>query len=151
MSSRCKLIDVNDTLDRTPPGAGNRAPVHRLRHEQRPESRTGAPVARDAGVSVLEVIIVVLIVGLLASVVVVAVGGLRADAADTGCAADRRALAVAVESFAAEHGTGPIPATGTDHDRFELTLVDVGLLRAASSTHDIDAEGVIRAEGTSPC
>ena len=110
-----------------------------------------APGGRDAGVSLLEVIVVVLIVGLLASVVVVAVGGMRADAADTTCDADHRALAVAIESFAAEHGTGPIPATGTDHDRFELTLVDAGLLRSASSIHDIDADGVVRPEGTSPC
>lgn len=151
MSICCKLIDVKNTLCRTPSGAQDRATARPVHRERRPESGTEATVARDAGVSLLEVIVVVLIVGLLASVVVVAVGGMRADAADTSCAADRRALAVAIESYAAEHGTGPIPPTGTDHDRFELTLVDNGLLRAASSTHDIDAEGVIRAEGTSPC
>ena len=95
-------------------------------------------------------IIVVLIVGLLASVVVVAVGGMRADAAEPP-APPIAEHSPWPSSPRREHGTGPIPADRHRHDRFERTLVDVGLLRAASSTHDIDAEGVIRAEGTSPC
>jgi len=105
----------------------------------------------DRGHTVLELIVVVLIVGLLASVVVAAVGGVRADAADSSCNADRRALAVAVEAYHAEHGTRPIPTSGSDHDRFEQTLVDAGVLRAASTTHDLDAAGGVHPEGDSPC
>ncbi len=94
---------------------------------------------------------VVLIVGLLASVIVAAVGGMHADAAEASCAADVRTLAVAAEAYQVEHGTDPIPATGIDDDRYERTLVDAGLLRAVSATHDIDAAGVIDPEGTSRC
>ena len=78
-------------------------------------------------------------------------GGLRADAADANCGSDRRALAVAAEAYHAQNGPEPVPATGTGHDRYERTLVDAGLLRAVSSIHDLDADGVVRPEGDSPC
>jgi len=109
------------------------------------------PATVDHGYTVLELIVVVLLIGLLTSVVIAAVGGMRADAADSSCDADRRSLAVAVEAYHAEHGTGPIPTTGSDHDRFERTLVAAGLLRGASAAHDLDADGVIQPEGNSPC
>jgi type II secretory pathway pseudopilin PulG len=109
------------------------------------------PPRVDHGYTVLELIVVVLLIGLLTSVVIAAVGGMRADAADSSCDADRRSLGVAVEAYHAEHGTGPIPTTGSGHDRFERTLVAAGLLRGASATHDLDAAGVIQPEGNSPC
>ncbi len=126
---------------------------HTQRHLPDPNAarpRSGA-TGHDRGYTVLELIIVVLVIGLLASVVVAAVGGMRADAAESSCAADRRTLAVAAEAYHAEHGTDPITAMGVDHDRFERTLVAAGLLVAASSSHDLDADGVVRPEGNSPC
>lgn len=117
-----------------------------------PCETSGHPaIARDHGFSLIELIFVIVILGLLTSAVVIAIGGMRADASDSRCAADRRSLAVAAEAYHAEHGTAPIPATGNDRDRFERTLVDSGLLRAASTIHDLDADGVVQPEGTSPC
>lgn len=114
--------------------------------------RTSTGVATgDEGFTLIELVLVVLILGLLTSVVVIAVGGIRADAAESGCAADHRTLAVAAEAHRAQYRGIPIPATGTDHDRFERTLVDAGLLRAVSVIHDLDAGGSIHPEGNSPC
>lgn len=104
----------------------------------------------DAGYTLIEMILVVLILGIMASVVVIAVGGMRTDAAETACSTDRRQLAVAVEAYLAEHGA-PIAATGVGPDRFERTLVDAELLRSPSDLHDLAADGTINPEGTSSC
>lgn len=124
-------------------------------HQQDEDPITGRTAAiateRDSGYTVLELILVVLVIGMMTSVVIFAVTGMRADAAGSGCAADRRSLATAAEAYFAEHGSDPIPATGSDHDRYERTLVDAGLLWAVSTSHDLDATGAIDHEGTPPC
>jgi len=125
-------------------------------HHHLPTPTTTRPAtvpatADDQGFSLIELIVVVMILGIMASAVVVAVSGMRADAADSRCAADRRTLAVAAEAYLAEYSTDPLPASGIGHDRFERRLVDTGFLRAVSTIHDIDAAGVVQPEGTSPC
>ncbi len=124
---------------------------HHLPTPPRSDRDAARSTGRDQGYTLVELIVVILILGLLTTAVIVAVGGMRADAAESRCAADRRTLAVAAEAHQAEDGIDPIPATGVDHDRFERTLVDAGLLRTVSTIHDLDAEGVVRPEGTSPC
>jgi type II secretory pathway pseudopilin PulG len=89
-----------------------------------------------------EVILVLLILGLLAVAVVIAVSGMRAQASDTSCVGDRQALELAVEDYFSASGNTTVPATGTGDDRFEQTLVRAGFLPAASVFHDIDADGV---------
>ena len=69
--------------------------MHHDHHHHHPTAETiraNAPgrVPVDRGFSLMELVLVVAILGLLASIVVVAVGGFRADAADSRCGADRR-------------------------------------------------------------
>lgn len=99
----------------------------------------------------MELILVVVILGVLASVVIFAVSDVRADAAESGCGMDDRTLGTAAEAYFAQSGSAAIPATGTDDDRFERTLVDGGYLREISSYYDLDASGAAAVEGGSPC
>ncbi|MDJ0771138.1 MAG: type II secretion system protein [Ilumatobacter sp.] len=106
---------------------------------------------RDHGYTLIEMIVVIVVLGLLTSVVVVAVTGIRTEAADSGCGADARQLAVAAEAYFAQTGASQIPSTGAGNDRFEQALVDGGFLRSASATHDLDADGTITTQGASSC
>ena len=108
---------------------------------------------RDDGWTLLETLVVVTLLGILAASVVLAVGGMRTDAASSGCDADARILGVAAESYFADQRTDSIAAATpdpADNDRFERTLVVAGLLRAPSTSHDLTADGgVIPEEGSS--
>ena len=125
--------------------------THRHQLEIDRRSSPAPDTTSDIGATLLELLFVVLILALLASAVVFAVSGVRADAADSGCAADHRTLAVAAEAYFAQHDADRLPADGVDHDRFERALVGAHLLRGISSYHDLDADGVITTEGDSTC
>ena len=105
----------------------------------------------DHGFTLIEMLLVVMILGVLGTVVVTSLGGLSTEAADTGCHADRHQLETAFEAFVAQTGVHQLAATGTEHDRFERTLVEGGLLHSPSTFHDLDDQGVVIAEENSPC
>lgn len=105
----------------------------------------------DRGSTLVELLVAILIVGVLASVVVFAVGGMRTSAGETACEIDHRQLAVAAEAYAAVHGISSIEPTGASGDRYEQTLVDGGLLRNASGMHDLDADGALTKETDFEC
>lgn len=120
------------------------------------ESRIADPAASlttesDHGWTLIEILLVVLILGILAAGAVLAVGGLRAEAADSGCSVDDRSLAIAAGAYFAQTDRSSIPATGTDHDRYERTLVSGGFLRNVSTYHDLDATGAATPEGNTSC
>lgn len=98
------------------------------------------------GYTLVELLLVVAILGVLTTVVGLAVTGMTTEAADTGCAADRYQLHLAAEAFVAQTGNRSIPATGADHDRHERTLVHAGFLRTTSSYHDLTADGELTPE-----
>lgn len=106
---------------------------------------------QDVGYTLIELLFVVLILGILTGAVIFTVTGMTAQAAETGCLADRRQLHVSAESFFAQRDADLIPATGAHHDRFEQTLVDEGFLRAPSTFHDLDANGVVTPEENPSC
>ncbi len=97
----------------------------------------------DDGFSLIELLVVILILGILAAVVVFAVGGISDQGEENACQAGARTLAVAVESYFARHGSSDIPATGTDTERYERTLVEDGLIRSTSEYWDVAAEGYL--------
>ena len=105
----------------------------------------------DNGFTLIEMIFVVVVLGIIAGTATFAVTGMTAQAADSGCQADRHQLHVSAESFFAQRRTDLIPATGTDHDRFERTLVDGGFMRARSTFHDLDATGAITSQENTSC
>ena len=62
---------------------------------------------KDRGFTLVELLIVIVILGILATVTVFAVRGMTDKAKTNTCAADRKAMEVAVEAFYADRGAYP--------------------------------------------
>lgn len=109
----------------------------------------------DRGYTLIEVLLVIVVIGLLATIVAIAAGGFTTEAGGAGCAADRRLLYTAVESYFMQHDVAAIPASAVPPasagDAFEQTLVTSELLHSPSSFHDITAGGVVTVAAGSPC
>lgn len=82
---------------------------------------------RDAGFSLIELLSVIVVLGVLATIVVMSVGGSTDRAAEAARAADERTLATAMESYQARHG----------YYASEELLVESGYLRAQSDLWDV--------------
>ena len=106
---------------------------------------------RDGGFTLIEVLIVIVILGVLATVVVFAVSGTTTDAEDTGCKNDAKVLVTAVEAYFAQHGSGPIPDADGTPDGYEKTMVAEQLMRGPSVFHDLNANGELVPVAGSPC
>lgn len=105
----------------------------------------------DSGFTLVEVLLVILILGILATVVVAAADHMTAKAESKSCREDQYILQVAAESYFAQKATDAIvPTVGAD-DPFEQTLVDARLLRQVSSMHDVDAVGTVTATTGGAC
>ena len=105
----------------------------------------------DAGFTLVELLMVIVILGILAAVVVFATGSFSTTAADVGCDADSRQLRTAYGVYVSQTGNPVVPATGAGNDRFEQTLVDGGFLSQVSSMNDLDAAGNVSGEAGSSC
>ncbi len=102
---------------------------------------------KDKGFTLVELLIVIVILGILATVTVFAVRGITTRGKESACSADKKTLEVAVEAYFANNGGSTIPAVAplTAED----TLVSSGLLRSVSKTYNVDSAGGVTAE-TSP-
>jgi general secretion pathway protein G len=105
----------------------------------------------DQGLTLIEVLLVIVILGLLASVVVASVGGIRAEAEQSGCEAVEQQLYTAVDTFFAQRSLDVIPAADASPDGYELTLVAEQLLRRPSDEFDLTDRGVLVVAPGSPC
>jgi len=80
--------------------------------------------ARDeAGFTLIELMIVIVILGVLAGIVIFAVGGIQDTGKLAACKSDLKTVSVAVEAYQAKHGVGQYPpnldpALTTGLDRF---------------------------------
>lgn len=107
----------------------------------------------DRGFTLIEVLIVIVILGILATVTVFAVSGVVESADERACDADRRTLEQAAEFYLKSEGVTALPASNADPndtDRFEQTLVDVEILLEISELHNVDAAGAV-APATTRC
>lgn len=104
----------------------------------------------DQGLSLIELLLVIVILGVLATVVVLSVGGMTSEADGTACLTDQRTLQKASEAYFAQTHAETIPATGTD-EPYEQTLVADRFLRAPSHLYDLDADGQLVVVSGSPC
>jgi prepilin-type N-terminal cleavage/methylation domain-containing protein len=85
---------------------------------------------QDKGFTLVELLIVIVILGILATVTVFAVRGITDKGQESACAADKKTMQVAVEAFYAQNGT-------TLGDASEAKLLTAGLIVEASGNVDI--------------
>ena len=105
----------------------------------------------DAGFSLVELLVVIVVLGILATVVVFSVRGLVQDSDATACDSERHIVATAVESWFSMNPGADVPATGVGPDRYERTLVEAGFIRAASTMIDLSDDGSLNPAADSPC
>jgi prepilin-type N-terminal cleavage/methylation domain-containing protein len=94
---------------------------------------------KDQGFTLVELLIVIVILGILATIVVFAVRGITDKGKSSACAADSKTLQVAVEAYFAHYGGTTIT---------EQQLVDVDLIRDLSTNYDVDTDGDVVGVGT---
>jgi prepilin-type N-terminal cleavage/methylation domain-containing protein len=85
----------------------------------------------DQGFTLVELLIVIIVLGILASIVVFGVAQFRTDATAAACKADQKQLATAADAYNAS--TGNYPAAGTSAANIKL-LTDGKYLKAAPTS-----------------
>jgi general secretion pathway protein G len=96
---------------------------------------------QQEGFTLIELLIVIVILGILAAIVVFAVGGITDRGKTSACAADKASLTTAQEANFAKNG-----AYAT-----EAGLVTNGFIHGQSSLYDTDATGAVTAQSGSGC
>ncbi len=95
----------------------------------------------DKGFTLVELLIVIVILGILATVTVFAVQGITDQGKTSTCAADKKTYEVAVEAYWAKNGFYPVN---------EAALVP-GFLRAVSTNYSVGtSNGVITLDANPP-
>jgi prepilin-type N-terminal cleavage/methylation domain-containing protein len=105
----------------------------------------------DQGMTLIELLLVIVVLAVLAMVVVASVRGVKTEAERTSCEADAHVLYTAGEAYFAQLTATSIPAVGSSADRFELALVNAGFLHEPSKYYDLDANGDLSRASGSPC
>ncbi len=88
---------------------------------------------KDKGFTLVELLIVIVILGILATVTVFAVRGITDKGKTSACTADQNTLQTGVEAYYAQNGSIVIPS--------EATLVTAGLIRTQSQYLMINGAG----------
>jgi len=102
------------------------------------------------GFTLVELLVVIVILGILAAVVVFAVGGSTENAQSSACKAELSAAETAVEAYAAKHeGTYPTPAGTRGWD--PLTSAPDKFLRDAPDNYTLGAGGAVTATAGLKC
>lgn len=105
----------------------------------------------DRAFTLVEILIVVVVIGILATVTVMAIRGTTDRAAENSCDNERKSLQTAHEAYLVQEKTTTVPPTGTGTSRFEQTLIDVGILRDVSSNWEMDADGNLTPQAGGVC
>jgi prepilin-type N-terminal cleavage/methylation domain-containing protein len=105
----------------------------------------------DAGFSLVELLVVLVVLGILATVVVFAVRGLVDESEAAVCDSEQQTVGRAVESWFAKNQSVTVPATGVGPDRYEQTLVEAGLIRSTSTIFDMTDDGSLIPSAGSQC
>lgn len=108
------------------------------------------PTNRDRGFTLVEILVVLVILGVLATLVLFSVRGVTDRAQSSACTSDKRSLEVAVDAYMAQESLDQLPALGTSADRYELFLVDTGMIKQVSTYWNLNADGTVTTTGA-PC
>jgi general secretion pathway protein G len=110
-----------------------------------PNNRT-----KDAGFTLVEILVVIVILGVIAAVVVFSVRGVTDTAEASACVSDAKILTVAAEAYLAQEQVEMLPAIGVSANSYELFLIGAGFIRQVSTAHDLHADGTVTTTGE-PC
>jgi len=88
---------------------------------------------QDKGFTLVELLIVIVILGILATITVFAVRGITDQGQTSACAADQKTLQTASEAYFAQEGTAAGTPSAAD-------LVASGLLVEVSTTHELTGD-----------
>ena len=105
--------------------------------ENHTEPVVETPIKSDRGFTLVELLIVIVILGILATVTVFAVRGITDQGKKSTCDADKKTYEVAVEAYWAKNSAWPAD---------ETALVTGGFLRSPSQNYDVGAGGTIVAQ-----
>ncbi len=100
---------------------------------------------QDKGFTLVELLIVIVILGILATVTVFAVRGITDQGKTSACEADQKTLETAVEAYFAQNGSSTIAAPA------ETTLVTAGFLRSESAKFTVNSDGSLTAVSGEGC
>jgi general secretion pathway protein G len=99
----------------------------------------------DKGFTLVQLLIVVVILGILATVTVFAVRGITDKGQESACDTDKRVLEVAVETWYADE------SAATEGDPTEAGLVAALFLRSESTLYDVGAAGAVEPQAGGAC
>jgi prepilin-type N-terminal cleavage/methylation domain-containing protein len=118
---------------------------------------------QDKGFTLVELLIVIVILGILATVTVFAVRGITDQGKASTCKADSKTLQTAYEAYVAQYGGTNIPVGGAapaganaayvaagNGATPEETLVNAGFIRGVSANWVMAADGGLTVELTGP-
>lgn len=103
----------------------------------------------DRGFTLVEIVVVIVILGII-SVVAFSVRGVASRSEATACDADARTLETAADVYLTKEQAAVPPAMGASANRYELFLIDAGLLVQVSTKHDLNENGAVTTTGN-PC
>jgi general secretion pathway protein G len=101
----------------------------------------------ENGFTLIELLIVIIILGVLAGVVVLAVNGISDRGVNAACKADKKTIEVAVEAYYAKNTGFPLPAVAETTDHRLDELIAKGFLKDKPTNTDytitISEKGVV--------
>ena len=109
--------------------------------------------AKEEGFTLIELLVVIVILGILAAVVVFAVGGITDKGEDAACEATGQSIEVAIEAFRANSAASAYPASLDDIDDGLYIRDDLGTGVILSVTIDGNTFNYTPATGalSNPC
>lgn len=118
--------------------------------------RTRSSRSAHRGFTLIEIVVVIAVLGILATVTVYSVRGIVDRGEQSSCSADRDVLAGAVENFFAQEGGLVIPISdpvvpAVSGLTAEATLVERQYIGELSPRHDVDVTGAVVAQVGSVC
>jgi general secretion pathway protein G len=97
----------------------------------------------EQGFTLVELLIVIVILGILAGIVVFAVGNLTSNAKTNACATEKSTLVTAAEAYKAQNTAGTYAANAQ-------ALVTAGILKSLPADYQVDNTGTVTPIASNP-